>query len=335
MYTDEDLDSAVSAGVLTSDAAHAFRRHVENTKHSDLVDEERFRLVSSFNDIFVTIACVILLIALGVIANKVGAWLSAGSVAVAAWLLAEFFVKQRRMALPAILLTLAFVGGVVFAVALLLGDLTSPKVRLPLAGLVAIAAAWLHWWRFRTPITVAAGAAAGIGSLLYLVLWAWPEAKSGSNALVAISGSAVFAWAMVWDMSDRERKTRRSDVAFWLHLLAAPLLIHPVFSLLGVLDSQVSTQSAAIVVILYIAIAIASLYIDRRALMVSALGYVLYVVSALMKEQGLVNMGFAVAALVIASALLLLSAFWHTVRRLLLQVLPQSLQNRLPPARRV
>jgi hypothetical protein len=43
----------------------------------------------------------------------------------------------------------------------------------------------------------------------------------------------VFGIALRWDASDRERRTRRADVAFWLHLLAAPLLVHPVFTTLG------------------------------------------------------------------------------------------------------
>jgi hypothetical protein len=30
---------------------------------------------------------------------------------------------------------------------------------------------------------------------------------------------------MWWDSSDRARLTRRSDVAFWLHLLAAPMIV--------------------------------------------------------------------------------------------------------------
>src|SRR5438874_3733945 len=32
--------------------------------------------------------------------------------------------------------------------------------------------------------------------------------------------------AMAFDASDRERATRRADCAFWLHLLAAPLIVH-------------------------------------------------------------------------------------------------------------
>jgi hypothetical protein len=51
---------------------------------------------------------VLLLAALVHIARDVSPWLGALAVAAAAWGLAEFFVRQRHMALPAIALLLAF-----------------------------------------------------------------------------------------------------------------------------------------------------------------------------------------------------------------------------------
>ena len=51
--------------------------------------------------------------------------------------------------------------------------------------------------------------------------------------LVFVAGLGVFAFAMRWDMTDPQRETRRSDVAFWLHLLAAPMIAHPLFNWLA------------------------------------------------------------------------------------------------------
>jgi hypothetical protein len=148
-------------------------------------------------------------------------------------------------------------------------------------------------------------------------------------------GLGVFGFAMWWDASDRERKTRRADVAFWLHLLAAPLIVHPVFQALGVLDNRVSMGSAVIVVLLYVLLAGLALVIDRRALMVSALAYVLFALSSLFRELGAVGLNVALTALVIGSALLLLSAYWHTVRAALVERLPDGLRAKLPPAHEV
>ena len=121
MYSDEELDSAVDAGVLSADAVRAFRDHVANQRKTVLVDEEQFRLVSSFNDIFVVIASALLLGAISAIGKAAADWLGPLGVAIAAWLLAEFFVRKRRMALPAIVLLGACVGGALFAALKLFG----------------------------------------------------------------------------------------------------------------------------------------------------------------------------------------------------------------------
>ena len=331
MYSDEDLASAVGAGVLTDQAAEAFRMHVAQLRRAPAVDEEHFRLVTGFNDIFVVIACVLLLVSLAGIGAAAATWVGAAAVAAAAWLLAEFFTRKRRMALPSIVLLLAFVGGVLAVVFLLLPQQTPGGFAV--ASAFAAAAACLHWWRFRVPITVAAGAAAVVGCAFALLISVAPEASNWLNALSLIAGVAVFTLAMRWDATDTMRQTRRSDVAFWLHLLAAPLLVHPIFTALGVTSGQANAGQAIVVVALYVAIALVSLAADRRALMVSALTYVLYAFSALLKQYGVVSLSFAITALAIGAALLLLSAFWHPTRAFVLGFLPPAIQQRLAPFR--
>jgi len=331
MYSEEDLASAVAAGVLTDGAAQAFRDHVGQLRHTPAVDEEHFRLVTGFNDIFVVIACVLLLVSLAGIGSQVATWIGAAAVAVAAWLLAEFFTRKRRMALPSIILLLAFVGGVLGTVVLVLPRQTPQG--LAVASAVAAVAAWVHWRRFHVPITVAAGAGAIVGCLFGVLLTLAPDARNWLNILSLIAGIAVFVFAMRWDTTDTLRQTRRSDVAFWLHLLAAPLLVHPIFTALGVSEGHANLGQALAVVALYVGIALVSLAVDRRALMVSALTYVLYAFSALLKQYGVVSLSFAITALAIGAALLLLSAFWHPTRALVLRFLPLSLQQRLAPFR--
>jgi hypothetical protein len=204
-----------------------------------------------------------------------------------------------------------------------------------LSAAVAAGATWAHWRRFRVPITIAACAAGAVGVALGLVASAIGDAPALRNAMLAgafVLGIAVFGFAMWWDASDRERLTRRADVAFWLHLLAAPLIVHPVFHALGVLDNSVSMGSAIVVVLLYVVLALVALAIDRRALMVSALAYVLYALSALFRELGAVGLNVALTALVIGSALLLLSAFWHSARATVVGLLPEGLRTKLPVA---
>ena len=323
MYSEEDLASAVKAGVMTEETATAFRLHAAQSKSTPAVDEEYFHLVTGFNDIFVVIACVLLLVSVKWIGEAWAPWLGALALSAVAWALAEFFTRKRRMALPAIVLLLAFVGGIL---ATSLAIMESKAI----AGALAAFAAWLHWMRFKVPITVAAGAASVVGSIIAMAV-SIPEVENWTAAISFTAGIAVFILAMRWDASDVRRQTRRSDVAFWLHLLAAPLLVHPVFTALGLFDGQANLGQALGVVALYAVITLASLAIDRRALMVSSLAYVLYAFSALLKQSGMVSLSFAITALVIGSALILLSAFWHSSRAFVMQLFPPAIRERLAP----
>ena len=354
MYSQSDLDEAVAAGVLSADAANALRNFIDDQRTTPAVDEEHFRLLTGFNDIFVSIASAILLFAVGWIGYSIGAStglvmeegpspLSPAAVAATAWGLALYFTAKRRMALPSILLLLAFVGGVIgtaFLTFAMLAGAGALENNQPLAGILASAAAasgaiaaWFHWKRFRVPITVAAGAAATVGIAVGLLVSALGDRTNVREIVlgfVLLLGVGVFLFAMRWDSSDPARVTRRSDVAFWLHLLAAPMIVHPVFTLLGLNQGRATIGEGLVVILLYIALGITALAIDRRALLVSALAYVLWALSELFKQFGAVELNIALTALVIGSALLLLSAFWHQARAAIVRPLPDNLRARLP-----
>jgi len=108
------------------------------------------------------------------------------------------------------------------------------------------------------------------------------------------------------------------------------MIAHPVFALLGLSNGSVGTGEGLLVVGLYILFGLTALAVDRRALLVSALAYVLYALTELFKQFGAVELNVALTALVIGSALLLLSAYWHQARRMIVTRLPMNLQARLP-----
>jgi hypothetical protein len=363
MYSESDLEAAVAGGALTPQQAASFRNFVAASAHSPAVDEEHFRLLTGFNDIFVGIAAAILLVAVGGLGYYVPPHIDVDGptpfiglfVAATAWGLAEYFTRQRRMALPSIILLLAFAFGtfatVLFGSVTVIGEHAfdhNPQlggVVVALAAAAAAAATWVHWRRFRVPITVAVGAAAAIALVLGLVATAFvtpdmadeagERLKSILEGVALVLGLGTFLLAMRWDASDPKRETRRSDVAFWLHLLAAPLIVHPIFSLLGLTEGNSSALSAVAVVALYVGLGLVALAIDRRALLVSALAYVLFALNSLFETYGVVELNFALTALVIGSALLLLSAFWTSARRAVVSPLPGGLRGKLPVLDRV
>ena len=343
MYSEADLQSAVSAGALSHEAAEAFRAHAAGMRTAPVADEEHFRLITGFNDIFVTIAAVLLLVACAGIGEAIAPGVAGVLVAAAAWGLALFFTAKRRMALPSIVLLLAFVGGVA-AVPINylaetnadLGEQTGVLIGAGI-GVLAAGAAWLHWRRFMVPITVAAGAAAVAATVIALAVSALMQGQAHPDPepillpLIFVCGLGVFAYAMRWDMSDPARESRHSDVAFWLHLLAAPMIAHPLFHWLGVTGGENIGAAAAIgVLAIYVLMGVVALAVDRRALLVSALAYVLIAMTWLFDRFGMVELNVAVTGLVIGSALLALSAFWTPIRSALVQRLPGDLRGKLP-----
>jgi hypothetical protein len=190
MYSESDLEAAVAAGALTPQAANALRDYVSGERATPAVDEEHFRLITGFNDIFVSVAAVILLAAMAFIGNEIpphveiggpspfaACWspappgaspnISRGS---GAWPFQAF--SCCLPSLPGLMFSAALSMAMVIGEAALRQNENLGGWVAAFAGLVGAGAAWIHWRRFRVPITVAAGAAAvvGIGLGLLAVL---------------------------------------------------------------------------------------------------------------------------------------------------------------------
>lgn len=332
----EELKSAVNAGIISEEIAQRLSTHLnQHNVQTTTADEESFRLVSGFNDIFVVISCLMLIIPLAWIIGREATFLGAFTAAATAWGLSEFFVRKRKMALPAIVLLLVFVMGLYTGSLSLVSKSVIEQLFLPsktqawsLINFVPIVicslGTWLHWIRFKVPISVAAG------SVVIAGLFITSLPKSWFIWALICSGLAIFYMALRWDSQDTERKTRKSDVAFWLHLAAAPMIVHPIFFAMGVADSNITLHQAVIVLIVYFLLAMVSLVVDRRALMVSALGYVLYAMSSAFEKLGAIEVSFALTAVVIGSGLLILSAFWRQTRHFLMLFIPVRLKSYFP-----
>jgi hypothetical protein len=349
MYNDQDLDAAVAAGKITPEAAAALRSHMSETSRTPAADEENFRLVSSFNDIFVGIASILVLVGAGWIGAGMHFVIGAILVAAAAWGMAEFFTKKRNMALPSVIYNIAF-GGAIYVTAtyLLLGEtasfgendfsgmIFSAQLKVIGAFIVTLIAIFAFWKRFEIPISVSSMAGCVVGIAVVLIVMLFPNIGQWYLLIMFLMGIGVFSFAMWWDMQDIERKTRKSDVAFWLHLLASPLIVHSTFMLLGINVGGYGGQTillALMAVLVYLLLGLVAVAIDRRAMLVSALAYVLFAVGYLLNQVGFVGMNAAVAIVLIGGSLLVLSAFWQNLRAVILPFVPEHYRSRLPAIR--
>jgi hypothetical protein len=308
-------------------------------------DQEDARLVTGFADIFAAVVLVGVLVALVALTGQfVGA--AAGLVAlVAVWFLTVPLVEQRKFAATAIVLALSFAVAIALPAFALLGSV---------GALVVAGASYFYWQRFRIPLSAALGIAFVVAFPAFLLLgsqgavpWGSGDSDISDFALFNLSsyaalfvGLALFAIAMRWDFSDRERVTRRSDVAFWLHLIAGPLTVHGLFSLLGVGRFDADTLNPWPVIALFSLFTLTALVIDRRPLLIASFGYFLFALGQIIYRQ--IDSGMAPAAIGIPQAVMLaaltggllvavLAGAWSPLRRGVLSLLPASLAMRMPP----
>ena len=339
--SERTLTRALESGLLSGDqlaALHALERGETTTIVFDSRDDEQFRFIRGFGDIFVTIGLILFLGAVGyfggTVAESFGAF---GATSIASWALAEYFTRIRRMALPSIVLLLVFtysVYGVAGAAIAQLGGYppewasiwfrqSAPPTILIGGGLAAAVGAALHYWRFRVPITIAAG----VGALVAIVAGLVSAMTLAPRPVLLATGVAVFALAMRYDLSDPRRVTRRTDIAFWLHMLAAPLIVHTLIG--NFFDGAAPGITAALgILAVFVALAIVALIVDRRAVLVSGLSYAGIAFGTLVAEAGISGQ-VPLTLLVLGSLVLILSAGWHGMRRFLLGLLPEHLSRRL------
>ena len=354
MISSESLSAAVADGIVTAEQATQLnaieaRRLAERSlaERPEPEDAEKLRFISGFSDIFVTIGLGLFLSASAFFLSSGGQILVAAGMAVLAWALAEYFTRIRRMAFPSIVLLVVFASAVFYAS--LVGSYASvmglskvaslrlggePPLFVAVAGLITLPLVCLHYWRFKVPITVAAGAAAAaailFGLTAQMTIWVGGSPKTWFPAVIFLVGAGIFALAMRYDVSDPRRETRNTDIAFWLHMLAAPMIVHSlVYDMIGV-GASLTTPRAIGMLLLFLALGCVAVVIDRRALLVSGLVYAGSAFASLLQHTGINSTG-ATTILVLGAFVLLLSAGWQPLRAALVALVPGSLAARLPP----
>ncbi|MEO0495833.1 MAG: hypothetical protein AAF141_00480 [Pseudomonadota bacterium] len=344
--------------------------------HPSLDTDENLRLVGGGNDLFVTVG-VVLLLAGGLTAfstiftsSQIVLWVVS---MVAVWGIAEIVTRQRRMKLSSTVLALAFmwtVGELVVATLISQMGLRVPQNVLELLGMrnqvstaglilfgTVICVSIIYFWRFRVPVLAAVIALAITGLIFqYALLYVYDGVISADiqisstadfldltrDALIMplVCGLAIFAVGVAFDLHDRERETVWSDCAFWLHVLSAPLMVHPLFLLATgqtlVFGEIEGSQGAGIgLFVLVIIFTYVALAIDRRSLLVPSLAYlgvlgIAFIIEGTAAVTGVPT--FAIVLLVIGALVIMFGAGWQTIRRLIIKpTLPTSALNRLPP----
>ncbi len=291
------------------------------------IDEEDIRLTTGFADIFTAI----LLVVGGILLVSLSGFVGGTAIVGAAFLLGAPLVARRHFA----------ASGNVLAIGSALGTGATLGVPLGLGALVPAALVCYGFWKVhRVPLALALVWAAGAGLIAGTDLFAsFDRPQSAASGRALLAGLLLFGAGMWYDSQDRLRRTRFTDVAFWLHLGAAPLLVHGFFSVSGIGPFGATEQVRPLFVLATFAVLAAiSLLIDRRPLLASSFIYLVAATYRLIRDVsagadiGERELAAAMAPAVIGVLLLFLAAGWTPLRSLLLRALPKDLAQHLPPA---
>jgi hypothetical protein len=350
MIERDDLRAAVGSGLLNEKQAASLislsdsrRGARENLSPGD----EPFELFKGFNEIFIVIGLLILSTGWwGVVALALGdeivnlqnyamivALIGAGIL----WLLSEYFVRKRRMVAPAIALSIMFATNAAFGITAVMTEpfmiAQNDYSSVPLPLLLSTLAILVYWWRFRVPFAMAMIA---VGLFITAIVYA--ASREGRVAdmseffllsaggpfawITLVLGILVFAVAMMFDMSDPHRVTRRSANGFWLHVVAAPALVNTMA--LSLLDQDSNLILLAVLMLF----AVVAIVIDRRSFLIAAIGYIVALAATVFDGDGA-----ALTVLILGVVLLLLGAFWERIRARILRLMPGFIPlHRLPPS---
>ncbi|NTF42683.1 hypothetical protein [Rhizobium rhizogenes] len=364
------LDEAAGEGIISSDQAArllpylsdrnigalAMTGALSGLRSTDapnpLEETEAPRFVRGFHDVLITIGIVVLLIGLWGVANHSVSLLAIG-------ILAEILVRRQRLALPAVVLTIALVNwlvqtmiGYVDTMPSLFADFTHGAIVLVAPFPIMLA---LFYWRYRVPLSLALLLFSLFGLLLAAVFYAVGSMLGSSDVLtdyplltlVILFAAALgsFALAMRFDLSDPQRQTRRSDVAFWLHLVTAPALLYSTILLVlrlqlansGVVFTNLTNVffggylQAFTVLAVVLVMMLIGLIIDRRAFVTAGLVSLGLATGAILRhnDAGLDKIGFLVL-MIVGLVVLVIGIGWADLRRIVVRRLPLSIQGKLP-----
>lgn len=344
----DKLRAAVEANIITADQAKRMEESFRSPGDGE-GENESLRFLSNLNDIFLSVGMVLLF--LGLIAAA--SILSFGAVtykhltaticiplAVIAWALSEYFCARRRMLLPSIVLAslfTLFVGVAAFALSAWIqieGTTTNAlngfsqgqgtiedtaralssdtRSSLLITCGASFLAAFLFYLRFRLPFTMML-MAINVTSAAFLIAFGYET--------LLLCGVLCLLAAIAFDARDPRRTTRISDNGFWLHVAAAPQLV---YGLRGLLDLQGTSGSMAMVSLLA-GLAVLSILLNRRALILSGLisfGFAVWSLFQVFGDSAL--MKIAGPLLFLGGLIVLLGGGWRTARRILLLPFPST-----------
>lgn len=318
----ERLEAASKQGIITSEQVESLLNFFSNESAVTVTEgensEEHLRFVRGVGDIFIMLGVIFVAVAgaqveMAAYFNLVPVFILIGA--------SEWLIRLRRLSLPGIALLISILY---FSNRLIGFSLSNPEL---LDLIILTGLALIFYLRYKMPFTLLPIAAGCLGALSIII----GIDIMTEHYIFALFGLLVFIVAMWFDSRDKKRTTRLSDSAFWLHLLAAPLVVHGIMITLLSSDSIPFTEF--FIILFFVLFFLIALFVDRRAILVSSLSYAIFAVIklAISGEVDIENMTLVIF-IAFGMFIIFFGVYWYKIRNLIFsKVSGVPIANFVPP----
>lgn len=308
MISKSTLEKAAEKNIIEPhqvDPLYVFITDQKNEKSKDGRDEP-LKFIRSFGDIFISLGIILLLISINM-TQLTGLYYllpAAGFVVMAEWL-----VRVRRLVLPGMVILLSILYFVNKAI--LFDQASAGLLEFGLLSMASL----LFYLRYKMPFSLLPLAA----SIVAMIIGQLGVDVLKHPLIFAGLGALVFCVAMWFDSRDTKRLSHLSDSAFWLHLLAAPLIVHGVMVNLLLSEQLVFgfLNKEVLIIVFFITFFMLALFVDRRAMLVSTQLYVIYSMTNIIQSTNIDSENMLIYILIFLGLFVIFfGTYWYKVRRL-------------------
>ncbi|MDH5355575.1 MAG: hypothetical protein OEY09_14120, partial [Gammaproteobacteria bacterium] len=233
-------------------------------------------------------------------------------------------VRVRRLSLPGIAILISILFFVNKAIAFDHENATVFGVG------VLCLTSLLFYLRYKMPFSLLPLAAGLVGIAIIQI-----GVDVIQNPLIFVGlGLIVFVIAMLFDVRDTKRVSHLSDSAFWLHLLASPLIVHGAMVSLFFSNQEwiQAIDKEVIIIVFFLVFLLLALLLDRRAMLVSTQLYMIYALTQVFVGQLPSTQNVLIYVLLLLGFLVIFfGTYWYKTRRLIFGFLAGSIVGRFVP----
>ncbi len=316
MISKKTLQKASELNIINTEQVEPLYQFIKNEQQSNTTTntEEPLKFIRSFGDVFIALGIILLVVSINMTSLSGYYYLLPAAVFV---LVAEWLVRVRRLALPGIIILLS----ILFFInkAFTFDNENATTLGFSLLALSSL----LFYLRYKMPFSLLPLSA----SLLAICVIQVGVEILQKPIVFVVMGLVIFCTAMWFDARDTKRQSHLSDSGFWLHLLAAPLIVHG--AMLSMLSSNQlfieSINNSMLITLFFSGFFLTALFVDRRAMLVSTQLYAVYALTQLLKSDFIDSQNVMIYVLMaLGLFVIFFGTYWYKTRRIIFGFLSNS-----------